>query len=75
MLIKSRSLDDHLANLEETFIVMKNHKVKINLVKCVFRVTIEKFLVFMLTKRGIEVNLAKCKAILEMRSPTTMKVV
>ena len=75
MLIKSKSLDDYLADLEENFIVMKNNKVKINLTKCAFGVTARKFLGFMLIERGIEVNIAKCKAILEMRSPTIIKEV
>ena len=75
MLIKSRSLDDHLVDLEENFIVMKNNKVRINLVKCAFKVINKKFLGFMLTKRGIKINPTKCKAILEMRSPTIVKKV
>ena len=66
MLIKSRSLDDHLTNLEENFLVMKHNKVKINLTKCAFGVVVGKFLGFMLTKEGIKVNPAKCKGILEM---------
>ena len=36
MLIKFKNLDDHLADLEENFIIMKNSKVRINLAKCVF---------------------------------------
>ena len=36
MLIKFRSLGDHLMDLEENFIIMKNNKVRINLAKCVF---------------------------------------
>ena len=75
MLIKSRSLNNHLADLEENFIVMQNNKVRINPTKCVFRVIIKKFLGFMLTKKGINMNLAKCKTILKMRSPTIIKKV
>ena len=59
MLIKSKSLDNHFADLEKKFIVMKQNKVRINLTKCAFRVTVGKFMGFMLTKRRIEVNLAK----------------
>ena len=50
MLIKSMSLKDHLVDLEENFMVMKQNKVRINLVKCIFGVTARKFLGFMLTK-------------------------
>ena len=36
MLIKSRSLDNHLVDLNENFLVMKHNKVRINLAKCAF---------------------------------------
>ena len=75
MLIKSCTLDDHLSDLEENFNVMKVNRVRINPAKCTFRVAIENFLGFMLTKRGIKVKPTKCKAILEMRRPTTFKEV
>ena len=75
MLIKSYTLEDHLADLEENFSMMKVNKVKINLAKYTFGVAAGKFLGFMLNKRGIEVNLLKCKAILEMKSPTSLKKV
>ena len=75
MLIKSKTLEDHLIDLEENFSVMKENKVRINPAKCTFRMAVGKFLGFMLTKRGIKMNLAKCKVILEMRSPTTLKKV
>jgi len=39
----------------------------------VFAVEGKKFLGFMLTHKGIEANLDKCQAIIEMRSPMIMK--
>ena len=75
VLIKSKTLEDHLVNFKEKFGVMKSNKVKINLMKCTFEVVVGKFLGFMLTERGIEVNPVKCKPILEMRSPTILKEV
>ena len=74
-LIKSRTLEDHLVDLEENFGVIKKNKVRINLAKCTFGVAAGKFLRFILTERGIEMNLAKYKAILEMRSPIMLKEV
>ena len=53
MLIKFRSLDDHLMDLKENFIVMENNNVKNNPVKCVFLMTNGKFLGFRLIERGI----------------------
>ena len=75
ILIKSKSLDYHLVDLEENFIMVKKKKVRINLTKCAFEVIVRKFLKLLLTKRGIEVNLPKCKASMEMRSPTIVKEV
>ena len=75
MLIKSKSLDDHLIYLQVNFIIMQSDKVKINPTKCTFRVTVGKFLGVMLFERGIEVNPSKHKAILEIRSPTTVNEV
>ena len=75
MLIKSKTLDDHLINLEENFSVIKAKKVRINPTKCTFGVVVGKSLGFMLTERGIKVNLVICRAILEMRSSTTLKEV
>ena len=43
MLIKSWSLEDHLANLEENFNVMRANSVKINLAKCTSGVDLGSF--------------------------------
>ena len=43
--------------------------------KCTFRVASEKFLGFMLSQRGIEANLEKVRAILDMTSPKNVKEV
>ena len=39
MQIRSKSLNNHLIDLVENFIMMKNNKFKINLTKCAFKVT------------------------------------
>ena len=49
--------------------------MKLNPSKCVFGVTAGKFLGFMVSQRGIEVNLKKVRAILELEPPRTVKVV
>ena len=52
---------------------MRRYKIKLNLAKCLFGVSSGKFLGFMLSQRGIEANLVKVKAILDMASPKTVK--
>ena len=49
--------------------------MKLNPSKCVFRVTAGKFLGFMVSQRGIEVNLEKVRDILEREPLRTVKAV
>lgn len=51
------------------FVQVRKFNMRLNLSKCTFEVKAGKFLGFMLTARGIEANIDKCGAILEMRSP------
>ena len=54
---------------------MRRYKIKLNLAKFLFRVSPGKFLSFMMSQRGIEVNPEKVKAILDMASLKTVKKV
>ena len=47
MLVKSIREDDHLNNLQETFNYLQSYNMKLNPNKCVFKVTVGKFLGFM----------------------------
>lgn len=49
--------------------------MKLNSQKCVFGVESGKFLGFMINHRGIEANPTKIQALLDMRSPNTVKEV
>ena len=49
--------------------------MKLNPSKCVFGVTAGKFLGFMVSQRGIEVNPEKVRVILELEPPRTVKAV
>ena len=49
--------------------------MKLNPSKCVFGVTAGKFLGFMVSQRGIEVNPEKVRAILELEPSKTVKTV
>jgi len=49
--------------------------MKLNPKKCTFGVRSGKFLGYMIDQRGIEANPDKIRAILQMRSPTTIKEV
>ena len=59
MLVKSKKMKDHVANLKEAFKILKHFNMKLNLSKCAFGVSFKKFLGFMVSPRGIEANLEK----------------
>jgi hypothetical protein len=73
VVIKSQDFDAHLTNLEQTFIRMRKHQLKMNSLKCVFDVTARKFLGFFVHNRGIEVDKNKAKAILQAKPPSNKK--
>ena len=75
MLVKSLSEDDHLSDLRETFDTLRTYNMKLNPSKCAFGVTAGKFLGFMVSQRGIEVNPEKIQAIIELEPPRTVKEV
>ena len=71
MLVKIRREDD----LKETFNTLRSHNMKLNPNKCTFEVTAGKFLGFMVSQKGIEVNPDKIWAIIEMAPPRNVKKV
>ncbi|XP_074336585.1 uncharacterized protein LOC141673742 [Apium graveolens] len=75
MLVKFKRAEDHIADLAEMFHILRKYKKKLNPHKCVFGVESGKFLGFMVNHRGIEANPAKIKALLDMKSPTSVKQV
>ena len=75
ILVKSKSSMNHVTNLEETFSALRKYKMKLNPIKYAFGVISEKFLGFMVSGHGIEVNLKKIGAIQEMIAPKSTKKV
>ena len=72
MMVKMKAEEELLQSLEIVFAYLRKHRRRQNPHKCVV-VEAGKFLGFMLTNRGIEANLDKCKAILEMKCPNSVK--
>ncbi|XP_058202585.1 uncharacterized protein LOC131317019 [Rhododendron vialii] len=75
MMVKSAKAHNHVADLEETFQVLRKYRTKLNSTKCAFRISSGKFLGFMVSQRGIEANPEKIQAILAMHSPRNIKEV
>ena len=62
-------------DLKETFNTFHSYNIKLNPSKCALEVTTRKFLGFMVSQRGIEINLDKILAIMEIASPRNIKEV
>ncbi|GKV18271.1 hypothetical protein SLEP1_g28676 [Rubroshorea leprosula] len=73
IVVKSLKADDHLTDLEETFNNLRQNRMRLNPAKCIFGVEFGKFLGFMVSWKGIEVNLEKIRAIAEMEPPKSVK--
>ena len=73
MLVKSKEEIAHLDDLKETFTTLRQYQMKLNPSKCIFGVASGKFLGFLVSQRGIEVNSEKVQAIINMASPKTVK--
>ncbi|XP_019237147.1 PREDICTED: uncharacterized protein LOC109217364 [Nicotiana attenuata] len=63
MLVKSAKKEDHIGHLKEAFEILKRYGMKLNPEKCAFDVATGKFLGFLVSQRGIEVNPDQIKAI------------
>lgn len=75
MLVKSLHALDHSMHLLKMFRMLTTYHKKLNPNKYAFRVSLRKFLGFMVNHKGIEANLDKIQAILEMEAPQTLKEV
>ena len=75
MLVKSKEEFAYLDDLKETFATLRKYKMKLNPSKCAFGVASGKFLGFMVSQRGIEANLEKVQAILNMALSKIVKEV
>ena len=56
MLVKSVKVELHVDHLAKSFQVLKDYKMKLNPAKCALRVSVRKFLGFIVNSRGIEAN-------------------
>ena len=75
MLVKSFRSSDHIAHLEEAFNILRRHRMMLNPSKCIFGVSSGKFLGFLVTKYGIEVNPDQIQALTTMNSPRNIREV
>ncbi|CAA0843034.1 Uncharacterized mitochondrial protein AtMg00860, partial [Striga hermonthica] len=73
ILVKSRSSTSHVEDLKEAFKTLRTYGMKLNPSKCAFGVRAGRFLGYIVTEKGIEVNKDKVKAILDMAPPKNVR--
>ena len=56
MVVKSKVVFEHVGDLRNIFEILRKHKMHLNASKCSFGVGSGRFLGYMVTHRGIEVN-------------------
>ena len=69
MVVKSKLVSEHLVDLANIFKILRRHKLRLNASKCSFGVGSGKFLRYMVTHRGIEVNPDQIRAINSLQPP------
>jgi hypothetical protein len=69
----SKNKEDHLSDLAETFANMREARLRLNPEKCIFGACKGKILGYLVSDRGIEANLKKIQAIMDMAPPQSTK--
>ncbi|GKV02675.1 hypothetical protein SLEP1_g15073 [Rubroshorea leprosula] len=73
MIVTSVRAEDHIDGLDETFQNLHRAQMKLNPLKCTFAVESGKFLGYVVSKKGIEINPEKVQAVRQMEPPNTVK--
>ena len=73
VVIKSKRSSDHLDDLRKFFERLRKYNLKLNPAKCAFGVPARKLLGFIVSRKSIELDPSKIKAIQELPPPKTRK--
>ena len=75
MVVKSEQENRHVEDLQGTFEVLRQCKLRLNAEKCVFGVGASKFLGYLITNRGIEIDPDQINAVRCLNPPSNPKEV
>jgi hypothetical protein len=73
IVVKSTGLDSHLTDLHLAFDKMRQYGLKMNPLKCVFGVSVGKFLGFIIHEHGIEIDPKRVESMKKLKAPTYKK--
>ena len=75
MVVKSQVVFEHVRDLGDIFEMLRKHKLRLNASKCSFGLGSAKFLGYMVTHKGIEVNPNQIKVVSSLQPPQNPKEV
>ena len=75
MVVKSKVVFEQVGDLGNIFEILRKHKLRLNASKCSFGMGSGKFMGYMVTHPGIEVNPDQIKAISSLQPPFNLKEV
>ena len=75
MVVKSKQESRHIEDLQGTFEVLRQHKLRLNAEKCGFGVGAGKFLGYLITNQGIEINPNQIDVVRNVNPPSNPKEV
>ena len=73
VVVKSKEVDDHIADLRKVFERTRKYGLKMNPTKCAFGVSTGQYLGFLVHERGIEVTQRSINAIQKIKPPEDKK--
>ena len=73
IMVKSKRASEHVDHLRKSFEMMRHHQLRLNPLKCAFRVCVGNFLGFLVHRKGIKVDHNKAKAIASANAPQNKK--
>ena len=75
MVVKSEQETRHIEDLQGVFEVLRQYRLRLNADKCAFGVGASKFLGYLITNYGIEVNPNQIEAVQRLKPPCNLKEV
>ena len=75
MVVKSKPESQHIEDLQGTFEVLRQHKLRLNAEKCIFGVGAGKFLGYLVINQGIEINPDQIDAMRHLNPSSNLKEV
>ena len=71
--VKSHAKGDHIADLKTVFDIMRAHQLKMNPTKSFLGAASGKFFGFVVTSKGIRLDLEKVRTVKEMQPPRNLR--